>query len=994
MAVSSIKFKIDVDTKQVSSALKSAQSSMQATANTAKGSTGVFSSIGNSLKSIGSAALSAVSRVGKMAMAITVFKGVNAAVNMVTGSVGSAISRIDTLNNSNRVFANMGFSAKETKATMDNLNKSIQGLPTPLDSAVQGVQLLAGSTGNLSKSQEVFSALNNGIIGFGGSTEMVQNALIQLSQSFSNGKVDAQTWNSLIQSGLGPALNALAKQMGMTTGQLKAGLSDGSISIDKFQDALISLNKNGGGGLASLEKIARDATSGIKTSLENMKTAVTRGVATVIQGIDGLSEKLTGKGISAWIQEIGIQFENGLNKMAGSVGKLEGPLKAAFPTMKKVFESLKEIATTTGDSLLDGFSKIGSQVGPIFGQLADLIINNMGTIESIISAVVEVVTGVILGIGDAIQIAIPYFEALVKGIGSVVDGIKSMLPEGTSLTDVVRDLTPKIIAAVAGFKLLKGGVSIAFGAFQKFNGVLDGIGKFKTFASAVKGGARAFEKLSPAAKIAVKVFQTLGGAVTKLAGVFATAFKAIGAAAMAHPVIAAVVAIIAIIVLLWTKCEWFRDGVKAVWDAIKNIWQASIEAIGNFMTGLGEKISSAWETIKLIFTVTCAVIWALIVKTFNDMVSFITGVISGIGNAISTGLLVIQIGWQVMWTAISTFFSTIWEGIKTVCSVAINAVSTGISVAWNAIKTVTVAIWTGIQAFFSAVWSGIQAIFAVVVAVIISVVSNAWNTIKAVSSAIWNGIKAVISAVVNGIKAVITAIFNAIKSFISNVWNGIKTVTVSVWNGIKSAISSAINGAKSIVSSVVNGIKSTVSNVFNGIKSIATSVWNGIKSAITRPIEAAKNTVLNIVERIKSAFNFRIKFPPISIPHIPLPHFSISGSFNPLKGKIPSIGIDWYATGGIFTGPSVVGVGEAGDEAVVPLSNKSRMAPFAKAVSDFMKDEQQQQPIYESRLPQRVTIEIPFIVNGKQFAKATVKDLQTELDKADSSKNRRRGKKN
>lgn len=233
----------------------------------------------------------------------------NKAISLVSDSIGDAIKRVDTLNNSSKVFANMGFKADDTKKAMSGLKDSIMGLPTPLDAAVRNMQLVAAATGDIGKSQKIFSAMNDAIIGFGGSTDMVNNAMVQLSQAFSNGKVDAQTWNSMMNSGMGPALNSIAKQMGITAGALKTGLSDGTVSVTDFQNKLIELDEKGGGGMVSLKQIAKDSTSGIGTGVANMKTSITRGVADIIQAIGS-------SGISDAISKTGSAFEKALKGIA------------------------------------------------------------------------------------------------------------------------------------------------------------------------------------------------------------------------------------------------------------------------------------------------------------------------------------------------------------------------------------------------------------------------------------------------------------------------------------------------------------------------------------------------------------------------------------------------------------------------------------------------------------------------------------------------------
>ena len=197
------------------------------------------------------------------------------------------------------------------------------------------------------------------------------------------------------------------------------------------------------------------------------------------------------------------------------------------------------------------------------------------------------------------------------------------------------------------------------------------------------------------------------------------------------------------------------------------------------------------------------------------------------------------------------------------------------------------------------------------------------------------GIGTLLGPVMDQIKETVTAAITSIKAWIAGAWNSIKTVTSNVWNGIKTAVVTAAQNIKSAVMAPINAVKSFITNAFNSIKSTVTSIWNGIKNAIVNPINTAKSLVTSAINALKSLFsglNFQL-------PHFKLPHFNISGGKFPWgiggEGSKPEISVSWYAKGGVFDAPKVIGVGEAGPEAVVPLSG-SKMMPFAKAIASEM----------------------------------------------------------
>ena len=197
--------------------------------------------------------------------------------------------------------------------------------------------------------------------------------------------------------------------------------------------------------------------------------------------------------------------------------------------------------------------------------------------------------------------------------------------------------------------------------------------------------------------------------------------------------------------------------------------------------------------------------------------------------------------------------------------------------------------------------------------------SGAWETIKAVISTVWESIKSIVSLVLS-----------TISQLISN-----------TWNGIKNTISNLLSAISNVVSTIWNSISSTILGILNGISSSVSNVWNGVKNTISNAINTAKNAVSTAITAIKNLFNFRFQWP-----HIPLPHFSVSGSANPLdwlKGQIPRIGIEWYAKGGILTKPTAFGTignslmvgGEAGNEAVLPL-NESTLGAIGRGIARTM----------------------------------------------------------
>lgn len=344
-----------------------------------------------------------------------------------------------------------------------------------------------------------------------------------------------------------------------------------------------------------------------------------------------------------------------------------------------------------------------------------------------------------------------------------------------------------------------------------------------------------------------------------------------------------------------------------------------VDLVGKFAKWLGNLDPAVLTTIGVIAGVVAAIAPVLLilgklafaVSSIMTLVSTIGPVIGAIAGPIGIVIAVIAaviaafVLWKKHGNKIKKFFADFGKKIAEI---------------WEKIKEAVLKAVEGIKQVVSAVFKAIKTIITMAVSGYVAYVKFMFNLMKTIITTVLTAIKTVVTTVWNGIKSKISTVVNGIKNTVSTAFNAIKNTTTRLWNGIKSAITTPLNNAKSTVSGIVNSIKSTVSGAFSGLSSKVKSAFESVKRAITGPIDKAKELVSSAVEKIKGIFP--IKLGKI-FDGVKLPHFKISGGKVPWgvggKGIAPKVDVEWYAKGGIFSSPSIIGVGEAGSEAVVPL---------------------------------------------------------------------------
>lgn len=496
------------------------------------------------------------------------------------------------------------------------------------------------------------------------------------------------------------------------------------------------------------------------------------------------------------------------------------------------------------------------------------------------------------------EIGTSLLNQLAPALEAVTGWYKSLSPEQQEL---VNNLA---LGAVAF-----GGVTTAVGKTME---AADGVGEaFKT-AGELWGGAK---KVMGDTGFLGKIKSGFGTIVTKggelggmLTGALSGGWTSFTGLIAAHPIalgVAAVAAAVAGLTWFFTQTEtgkqmWsdFTSWISEKWQAVQDffagvpafwggIWEQVSTGVSDFCTGVGEK----WEQLKQ--------------------------------------------GASDTWENIKTGASEAWSTVTTTISTKIGEAQTFLGTAWESIKTGASGAWENVKSTASSAWENVKSTISSKASAAKDAAGNAWEGLKTGASSAWESLKSKTSSAfsniaqnirndMNAAKTVGSSAAGALQAAMAGDWSTAKSQAANAFNAIKSNISDKMNAAQSAAVSIADRIGNKLG--FPGLGAKVQSVFTSVRNAIVNTIQNAWNTISSVPQMIMNAFsNIRI-----TIPRPKLPHFSVSWrDLGPVK--LPSVSVSWYAKGGIFGSPSIIGVGEAGQEAVLPIDRLSDLMADALA---------------------------------------------------------------
>jgi tape measure domain-containing protein len=574
---------------------------------------------------------------------------------------------------------------------------------------------------------------------------------------------------------------------------------------------------------------------------------------------------------------------------------------------------------------------------------------------------------------------VPIYTALAKATGTNVAQVKKMASEGKITADVYNKAFDSIANGVKGSadrqaQTMTGLMS----TFQDLFGQMSGTLTQGIFAS-MEGGIK---RVNGALQAMMDGFK---------AGGFKGMLEAIMPKATADNIV--------------TTITTIKNAVKVLFDFLNG---DNIKAI-NLLTAMGlspatvvwitttfEKVKGAIQTafgfITSVFQGAGASLQNSGFMNFLKVLwsSYVQPIFAMVWSTISSVLTQIQAFWQANGTQIMTAVNNFWNFIATIFKIFAPIVMFIIKMLWDSIAGIikgAIAVIQGIIQVFTAIFTGNWNMLW----------QGIWNIVKGVVMIVWNWINLMfVGKILGGIKSLAVmgwdlikgmwkGIFGTVKEFAGNIvksivdwvnkiisrWNTMKAFGESLWGTIKNTVVNLVTEAKNKAVSLFESLVSGAKSKFESLKSAVSTIFNAIKGFMQNPVQTAKTAIGKAVDWIMSKFHGM----HFDIPHIKLPHFTATGKFSLNPPSMPHFGVTWGAQGGILDRATLIGAGEAGKEALLPLENKY-FKPVATFIGDYLKDH-----MTAHATTTRNNAEAVLVINGKELARAIITDIDQELQR-------------
>lgn len=698
------------------------------------------------------------------------------------------------------------------------------------------------------------------------------------------------------------------------------------------------------------------------------------------------------------LSRIFIQFaqinETDLNSAIGKVDKNLEAFGLSANDAQGYMGLLTERAQATGisvDTLMDGVSKNGS----VFKEMGLSIDESVSLLAMFEQTGIDS-TAALAGLKKAQQNATAEGKTLSQSLSESVDRIKNASSE-TEALQIATELFGKKGALEMVHGLREGRISLddlsknlddfSGTVATTFDATLDPPDKLAVALNNLKitgkelGGsilealAPSFDKIAEAAKKLAAWFSGLSDSQKNMVLVVGGLAAAIG------PVLIAIGKMSSGIGAIMAGAKNLSGPLKAVQTAIGGI-SAPVLAVAAAIGLLVAAFVDLWNNNEE-FRTNILAIWTEITETLSSFFQGIVDRINALGFSFSDITEVIK----TIWNGFCEFLAPVFEGAFQYISDTLSTVldvMTGLFDVFSGIFTGNWdLVWQGVQEVFTGIWDGIKNWFENILDTMKNVLDVVCGWFGTTWEDTWNGISQFFTDIWNGIKTFFEDTWNNLTTFCSNTWNGIKDTCSNVWNGIK------------------DNIINPISQAWNKVSEVFGNIYNWIKEKI----EGTRDTVSGAIDAIKGFFNFEFKWP-----HIPLPHFSISGSLNPLDwidGGLPSIGVEWYAKampkGMILDGPTIFGMqngkllggGESGKEVVVGAQSLMQMIDSGIRNAMNLASPISSEPVsidfspMENCLRRAIAdakVEVSLVVDGRTLARQIVKPMDQELAKLNMSR--------